>query len=1077
MINFKKLTYCVILLLSVLISQQNEPCGSSMPDYNFWLDYMTEEELNSLERSDRRFIIPLVIYIVYNSQMNDYGLTADEVSEALEHTQTNLDNNDVGITLSYNEIDFIEIDNADADYDDFYLYPLQPPGIADLNDLIINQDKLNIFFTLYGAGMSAYSVCGLTLGYFANFIIINNDCALNTSTITHEIGHILGLFHTHENFNENVTRDENHDCFNCNVAGDYLCDTNADPGLYSEEYSEEFEEDDMNVNSECVYYGEESNMCFPYSFTYEDVDTRNIMSYSYSTCRDNFSENQVAIMQFFANIYDPANEIIEVEIKNIRHGYPVSNLGGLLRVFNEEFEYVVESGADIPLVIGNEINVFTMGIDASEGELFHLKWNGNLTHYKRNLLDFDINYILEGMGIKADYEEKISFTFQSDTQITNTYKMIRDPWFYDEENDEQPNILKPLSDFGMENSYPVFALINLFFDDQYPIYSVKVPKYIASNNEIYIFDEWSGDGVSFEGGNNSNELEAEVVFLQNNANLIANYSLLNISPNYTLHIHSDELFVITENSYLDLPEGFKIIVDGGTIISEERSTLTSTSGWQGIEVRENSSINMASTTIKNAESLELWNQTDATTFSNCTFNNNGYVIAIEGRPQFNNCTFRDNQVGLISLSLTNPVTTPLIENCTFENNDLAGMLSGYRSMPVLNGNSFINNGDGLRVSFGSEPYLFTNGVDCSGTNNLFDENVTGVRVYNSGLPWLGISVEGINVFEGYNRFAANTWDVYSENINYPIYAQMNHWQFDPTNPCESGEATVFGDIYWHPTISENSGGTIAQQAFYNEVLENYILAASQYIALIMEDPDDSLVKWAIAGLVRCYSKLDQNADLITLLEQIAQDYPSTTSYLYASTYIITQLIDEGNYEEALNQILLLEGLYPQSELSPKHLFEEWIIAEKTGGLSRNGLTKKQIAEKLIEEYPQDDFGITMSFIQGTGIPENTEGTAASANLPSGYSLSTIYPNPFNPFTTIAYEILEETNVTLSVYDLKDRKLENLVTGSVQAGKYEVTWNADHYSSGIYFIKMLARQVSSGGTAPNYKSSRKVILMK
>ena len=1051
-----------------IVFTQKPHCGTTMPDYNFWLDYMTEDELNSLEKVELRASIPLDIYIVYDSSIDYLGLSLDSVFTSLNDAQYLLDLNEVGIELEYNEQSIRYINNAD--HPQYYFYPLQGGDIVDLTGLLIDNAKLKIIFTDFGESVPA--ICGGSLGVLSNLIFINNKCTLNNSTLVHEIGHNYGLFHTHENnYVENVPRNGDHVCFNCNISGDYLCDTNADPGLYSEEYPDEYNEDEMNVNSGCVYFGEETNECFPYSFNYEDVDTRNIMSYSYSSCRDHFTDSQVAIMQFFAGINDIPNEIIDVEFKNRINGEPDSNLGGLLKVYNEDVEYVVESGEDIPLIVGNQINVFTMGIDANEVKRFHLQWNGNLANYKRNLLNFEVFNIFTNVGLNADYEEKISFTFQSEPQIPNAYKFIRDPWWYDDESDEQPNILKPLFDFGETNSYSVFAKINYEFSDDKPIYSTKVPKYIVNHNEIYEFDTWTGELVIFNDGDSSDELETEIVFTNDNAELIANYSLLNISPNFTLKINTDELFVITENSYLNFPEGFKIIVDGGTIVSEEGVTMTSTSGWQGIKVRENSKIYMSSTTISNAESIELWYQTDETTISNCTFENTGYVISVEGSPHFINCTFKNNQVGLVTVSMSHPVTIPKIENCIFENNEIAGMLSGYRSQPVLFGNTFINNSKGLSVSYGSQPFLFTNNQSCETQNNLFDENEIGVYVSNSGLPWLGIKLDNMSAFEGYNRFASNSWDVYSENTDYPIYAQMNHWQLDSNNPCESGEADVFGEVYWHPTITENNGSNIAHLAFQNEVLGDYIIAASQYIALVMENPDAGIVRWAIAGLSRCYTKLNKRADLITLLEQIMQDYPETLTFQYASTHRITQLIDAGNYEEALNQILILEGLYPESELTPKHLFEEWIIAEKTGGLSRGGKSKSNIENKLIKEYAHDDFGMTMAFMRGI-IPQtldtNTESIKSNVSLTESYSLSYAYPNPFNPATVIKYALPKTSMVTIGIYDILGREITTLVNTEQSTGTHQINWDASQLASGMYLIRF---------TTHEYQAVQKITLSK
>ena len=546
-------------------------------------------------------------------------------------------------------------------------------------------------------------------------------------------------------------------------------------------------------------------------------------------------------------------------------------------------------------------------------------------------------------------------------------------------------------------------------------------------------------------------------------------------------VESGGRLIIEPNTTVVFSEGANLKIYGETIINGEEGdevVFTSESGDYNIIAYEGSKLTFNHVSVENADRIELWNQTDETTFNNCTFDNDSFVLAIEGQPQFNNCTFSNNDAGLVTVSMTYPVAMPTVENCTFNNNDLTGMLSGYRSIPILKGNEFINNDDGLRVSFGSQPYLFTNGADCESQNNLFNDNDVGIRVYNSGLPWLGIYADGLTAFEGYNRLGNNTWDIYCENIQYPIYAQKNHWQIDQNNLCDSGIPTVYGDIITDPTISGDIYNTLVHNAINNEAIGDYILAASQYVALVMEDPDAEIVKWAIAGLVRTYTKMNRKADLLTLLDQIRQNNPSTISFKYASTHHITQLIDDGDYEVALDQILELENLYPESELTPKHLFEEWIIAEKTGGLSRSGKSKAQIAEQLILDYPEDDFGITMSFIQGT-VPTATieEDVTTQDVLPTDFGLTSIYPNPFNPITNITYDIPEKSFISIVVYDLAGRKVDELVSGLAQSGRYNITWNAEQFSSGVYFVTMLGRQGFSGGTTPSFISTQKVVLLK
>lgn len=80
--------------------------------------------------------------------------------------------------------------------------------------------------------------------------------------------------------------------------------------------------------------------------------------------------------------------------------------------------------------------------------------------------------------------------------------------------------------------------------------------------------------------------------------------------------------------------------------------------------------------------------------------------------------------------------------------------------------------------------------------------------------------------------------------------------------------------------------------------------------------------------------------------------------------------------------------------------------------------------------------------------------------PSGYSLKQNYPNPFNPSTVIRYNIPEESNVTIKVFNLLGKEIDTITNGVQQRGFYEKTWNAERFSSGVYYVKMIAQSLSS-----------------
>jgi aminopeptidase N len=84
-----------------------------------------------------------------------------------------------------------------------------------------------------------------------------------------------------------------------------------------------------------------------------------------------------------------------------------------------------------------------------------------------------------------------------------------------------------------------------------------------------------------------------------------------------------------------------------------------------------------------------------------------------------------------------------------------------------------------------------------------------------------------------------------------------------------------------------------------------------------------------------------------------------------------------------------------------------------------------------------------------------------------YGLS-VYPNPFNPYTTIRYSLPEAQFVALSIFDLLGREVAVLSQGYQSAGEHTVQWNAARQSSGIYLCKIRSGQ---------WYETRKVMLLK
>lgn len=89
-------------------------------------------------------------------------------------------------------------------------------------------------------------------------------------------------------------------------------------------------------------------------------------------------------------------------------------------------------------------------------------------------------------------------------------------------------------------------------------------------------------------------------------------------------------------------------------------------------------------------------------------------------------------------------------------------------------------------------------------------------------------------------------------------------------------------------------------------------------------------------------------------------------------------------------------------------------------------------------------------------------------MPTVYSLEQNFPNPFNPATTIKYQLPKAGFVTLKIFDVLGREVTTLVKQYQFAGRFSVDFNASKLSSGVYIYEL---------KTPDYNSCKKMILTK
>jgi len=186
--------------------------------------------------------------------------------------------------------------------------------------------------------------------------------------------------------------------------------------------------------------------------------------------------------------------------------------------------------------------------------------------------------------------------------------------------------------------------------------------------------------------------------------------------------------------------------------------------------------------------------------------------------------------------------------------------------------------------------------------------------------------------------------------------------------------------------------------------------------------------------------------------------------LMCGAYIYCQL--SGPMPENINELIEIEqlrleynyfsGYIPESICDLNMNYEDYLSFDLTGNL-----LCPPYPSCLVNKIGQQD---TSNCSQASIIEQATSIT---------YNLYNAYPNPFNPITTLRYDLPEDALVNITIYDMMGRQVKTLVNGSQTAGYRTVQWNAINnagqpVSAGLYLYTFQAGE---------FRQIRKIILLK
>ena len=257
--------FLIILFIPFYSFSQIQDCGTIPTEAQ--IDYLkrTSSARENWNSPESILYLPIQNHVVRQSNSTG-GLTASDINFVMSQLNTYYANS----SIQFYECSSTNYINNSTYYN---FSSSQESVFCGANDI---SDVINIYYFNSVLSSTGSSLCGYA--YFPpgpDRVIMKNSCATNGSTIVHELGHYLSLYHTHGPTN-NGTTSELVNGSNCSTSGDDICDTPADPNLSG------------LVTSSCQYTGtsvDANGQAYV-------PDPTNIMSYSQKICRTFLSSGQ-----------------------------------------------------------------------------------------------------------------------------------------------------------------------------------------------------------------------------------------------------------------------------------------------------------------------------------------------------------------------------------------------------------------------------------------------------------------------------------------------------------------------------------------------------------------------------------------------------------------------------------------------------------------------------------------------------------------------------------------------------------------------------------------------------------------
>jgi predicted outer membrane repeat protein len=458
------------------------------------------------------------------------------------------------------------------------------------------------------------------------------------------------------------------------------------------------------------------------------------------------------------------------------------------------------------------------------------------------------------------------------------------------------------------------------------------------------------------------------------------------------------------------------------------------------------------------------------------YENGGGICCYQSSPSLDNVMITDNSAGGFGGGIyCNSISNPSLDNVTITGNSAefgGGIYCNYSSPGLSNvnimENSVENAGGGIYCNYSS---LSLENVEITG-NTTESANGGGIYCFQSSpsLDNVMITDNSAGGFGGgiyCNSFSSPSLDNVTITGNSAIggggiFCYDSSLSLENVIITDNTSGYQGGGIYFHSsspsldnvTITSNSavfGGGIFC-SFSNPNLANVTITANSA---------------EFGGGIFCTGDLNLSLVNSILWNNSSWEVEFTFGLNPKTITIAYSDIDggEGGIETHNNgTVNWLEGNIDADPLFVDALVGDYHLSEGSPCIDTGTSYFEYEGEVLVDLSEDEYYGSAPDM----GAYESPFTAIHNDEIESVDEYVTIYPNPFNPETSILFELFEAGNVLLEIYNIKGQKVTTLVNEPYSAGSHKITWNAADQSSGVYLLRFI--------TAEN-NGTKKLILLK